>query len=120
MCIRDSTKPSSPQAYVRKLLHFHSPGAVTRPRFTGLRCIYHPNERKNGARRGPRLAQLLDALFRTAHIEVVETLLPDRARAHAAVVKQLRESLFHHFHHHGRIPTSGSVIRRWKCSGITT
>jgi hypothetical protein len=49
------------------------------------------------------VAQLLDAFFRAAYIEVVETLLPDRARAHAAAVKQLRESLFHHFHHHRRI-----------------
>lgn len=81
---------------------------------------HHPNERKNGARRGTRLPQLLDALFRTAHIEVVETLLPDRARAHAAAVKQFRKSLFHHFHHYEGFPTSGSVIKRWKCSGITT
>jgi len=50
----------------------------------GFRCINHPNDRKNGARRGPRSAQLLDALFRSAHIEVVETLLPDRAGAQAA------------------------------------
>ena len=47
--------------------------------------------------------QLLDTLFLTAHIEVVKTLLPYRSRAHAAVVKQLRGSLFHHFHHHRRI-----------------
>jgi hypothetical protein len=49
------------------------------------------------------VAQLLDALFRSAHIEVVETLLPDRAGLHAAVVKQFGELLFHNFHHHGRV-----------------
>jgi len=49
------------------------------------------------------VAQLRDALFRTADIEIVETLLPDWARAHAAVVKQLGESLLDDFHYDGKI-----------------
>ena len=56
--------------------------------------------------------QLLDPLFRTAHIEVVETLLPDRARAHTAVAKQLGESRFITFITTEGFPTSGSVVSR--------
>jgi hypothetical protein len=33
------TSPLSWKAYARKLLHGHSSGAATKPRFTGLRCI---------------------------------------------------------------------------------
>jgi len=33
------TLPASPREYARKLLHFHSSGDATNPRFTGLRCI---------------------------------------------------------------------------------
>jgi len=58
------------------------------------------------------VGQLLDALFRTAHIEIVEALLPDWTRADAAMVKQLGESLLDHFHYDGRIATSGSVGKR--------
>src|ERR1019366_2100357 len=85
--------------------------AVTKPHFTGLRCIYHPNERPsaslragfNGARRGPRLAQFFNPLLRSTDVEIIEALLPCRTRADAAMVKQLGESLLVDFHYDGRI-----------------
>jgi hypothetical protein len=59
-----------------------------------------------------QVAQLLDALFGTAHIEVVEALLLDGTRTDAAMVKQLGESLFDDFHYDARIPHIRSVIKR--------
>jgi hypothetical protein len=49
------------------------------------------------------VAQLFDALRRTAHIKVIETLLPDRTGADAAVVNQLGEPLLDDFHYDRRI-----------------